>query len=131
MDLIREKLEESRDSRRFKDQFHYNWSILSGATVAISINFLINFQEMGDSLISLLKIALPLIFFSMILALLRNFLSAYLTGKSLHVISTQTKLVKKLKELGIVANLLSFCSIVFYIVGVISLFVVFFGAIST
>lgn len=84
-EVIKQQLEESRDSRRYKDKFHYNWAILSGATLSIAINFIKDFQNLNVINLLIIKFSLIFIACSLILPLLRNFISAYLTGKSLHI----------------------------------------------
>jgi len=127
MDTAKERLEEVRDARRYKDRFHYNWSILSGATLTVSINFLTHLKHLNDLNIILLKIALPLVGFSLILPLIRNFISAHITGRCLRMIEEGEK--QWLEKLAFIANSLSFLSILFYIAGLTLLFMVFISAI--
>jgi len=113
MDIPKQQLKEIRDSRRYKDSFHYNWSILSGVTLTISINFIKDFQDLDLCTALLLRTALVFLTFSLILPLLRNFISAYLTGKSGFI----TKLTTQIKVLIILSNWFSFLSVLFYILG--------------
>lgn len=123
MDIQKEQLEEGRYSRDFLERFYYNWSILSGGTLIVSINFLINHKNIKYVSEDCLGIALFLILVSMILALIRNFAMGYLISKSLRINSIS----RSLKIFTWITKwLLSGIPILSYSIGVIFIFLMFF-----